>query len=84
VKPGARAVKTTAYFERRMLDRPDIQREWVEHVVRHPLQRQRQRDGRIRCWGYIAEKDMYLRVVVLEDGETVHNAFFDRDFVERL
>jgi len=25
---------------------------------------------------------MYSRVVILEDGETVHNAFFDRDFVE--
>ena len=23
-----------------------------------------------------------LRVVTLEDGETVHNAFFDRDFRE--
>ena len=25
-------------------------------------------------------KQRYLRVVTLEDGETVHNAFFDRDF----
>jgi hypothetical protein len=24
----------------------------------------------------------YLRVVTLEDGETVHNAFFDRNFRE--
>lgn len=23
-----------------------------------------------------------LRVILLEDGETVHNAFFDRDFKE--
>jgi len=23
-----------------------------------------------------------LRVILLEDGETVHNAFFDRDFRE--
>jgi len=23
-----------------------------------------------------------LRVILLEDGETVHNAFFDRDFEE--
>ena len=26
------------------------------------------------------EQARYLRVVALEDGETVHNAFFDRDF----
>ena len=24
----------------------------------------------------------YLRVILLEDGETVHNAFFDRNFKE--
>ena len=24
----------------------------------------------------------YLRVVTLEDGETIHNAFFDRNFQE--
>ncbi len=77
-------MKTTAYFERRMADRPDIRREWVARVIRSPIRRHRQSDGRIRCWGYIEERGMYLRVVLLEDGETVHNAFFDRDFVETL
>ena len=28
------------------------------------------------------DRPRYLRVVVLEDGETVHNAFLDRDFRE--
>ncbi len=74
-------MRTTPYFERRMLDRPDIRWEWVERVIRCPVRRHRQSDGRFRCWGYIEERDMYLRVVILEDGETVHNAFFDRDFV---
>lgn len=73
-------MKTTAYFERRMSDRPDIRREWCERILRNYVKRQRQKDGRIRFWGYIAERDQYLRVVVLDDGETVHNAFFDRDF----
>nr|WP_198005414.1 hypothetical protein [Hydrogenivirga sp. 128-5-R1-1] len=39
-----------------------------------------QKDGRIRRWIYIEEADKYLRVVFLPDGETVHNAFFDRNF----
>ena len=40
-----------------------------------------QRDGRIRRWAAIAEMDgRYLRVILLPDGETVHNAFFDRSF----
>jgi len=34
-------------------------------------------------WGRIIDAGgKFLRVVVLEDGETVHNAFFDRDFKE--
>jgi hypothetical protein len=39
-----------------------------------------QSDGRKRMWGYIKEADKYLRIVVLEDNKTIHNAFFDRDF----
>lgn len=31
-------------------------------------------------WTYIDEEQKYLRVILLEDGETVHNAFFDRGF----
>jgi hypothetical protein len=30
--------------------------------------------------GYIPELGRYLRVVALADGETVHNAFPDRNF----
>jgi hypothetical protein len=41
-----------------------------------------QADGRIRRWALVAEaENRYLRVVLLADGETVHNAFFDRRFV---
>lgn len=43
-------------------------------------------DGRIRFWGKIVlaptTQARYLRVVTLEDGETIHNAFFDRNFRE--
>ena len=39
-----------------------------------------QADGRIRKWSYIEGVDKYLRVILLEDGETVHNVFFDRSF----
>ena len=39
-----------------------------------------QGDGRIRCWKRIPEADdRVLRVVLLSDGQTVHNAFFDRN-----
>jgi len=35
-------------------------------------------------WSKIKEVDKYLRVVLLEDGETIHNAFFDRNFKEEI
>lgn len=41
-----------------------------------------QTDGRIRKWSLIEEVGKHLRVILLKDGETVHNAFFDRDFKE--
>ncbi len=77
-------MRFTDYFCH-MRERPDralIRLDWIEDVMHNPVMEQRQRDGRIRRWGYIAEADRYLRVVLLDDGETVHNAFFDRRFKE--
>jgi hypothetical protein len=72
-------VKTTRYFEEQVLrKRPYIRREWCEEAVRAPDETARQEDGRIRYWKYIPELGRALRVVTLEDGETVHNAFPDR------
>jgi hypothetical protein len=76
-------VRFTRYFEhmRRRPDRAAIRLEWIEHVNAHPAREQIQRDGRIRRWAPITEMDgRYLRVILLPDGETVHNAFFDRSF----
>jgi hypothetical protein len=74
-------VKTTRYFEEQVLrKRPYIRREWCEQVIARPLRREVQPDGRIRFWGRIPGGRV-LRVVTLADGETVHNAFPDRNFV---
>lgn len=52
--------------------------EWIERAVNHPVRQMVQEDGRIRRWARVPEADgKFLRVVLLEDGETVHNAFFD-------
>jgi len=75
-------VKTTRYFEEQVLrKRPYIQRSWCQRVIDAPLKRVVQPDGRVRYWGEIGELGgRALRVVTLADGETVHNAFPDRDF----
>jgi hypothetical protein len=78
-------MKCTQYFlhTRKRGDRKDIDLEWVQYVVRSPEHKEVQADGRIRCWAKIEEaENRYLRVILLEDGETVHNAFFDRSFRE--
>ena len=76
-------MKTTRYFEalRLRADRAAIRDEWIERTIRSPLRESVQADGRIRRWARIPEaENRYLRVVLLADGETVHNAFFDRRF----
>ena len=70
-------------YTRQRNDRKDIKLEWIQHVIDHPGWEEVQTDGRIRRWAKIPEADdKYLRVILLEDGETVHNAFFDRTFRE--
>ncbi len=49
----------------------------------NPIREDIQSDGRIRRWARIEEADnRYLHVIILADGETVHNVFFDRRFKE--
>ncbi|MCS6909388.1 MAG: hypothetical protein NZM11_02290 [Anaerolineales bacterium] len=74
-------MKTTRYFEEQVLrKRPYLKREWCEQALQTPYRMETQPDGRVRYWVFIKELDKYLRVITLEDGETVHNAFPDRDF----
>jgi len=76
-------VRFTEYFQntRRRSDRKWIETAWIERVVNFPEREEIQVDGRIRRWARMPEAgNQYLRVVLLEDRETVHNAFFDRSF----
>lgn len=82
-------MKTTRYFEEQVLrKRPYLERDWCRQVIAAPLRREQEPNGRIRFWGRIVRPGeaapRVLRVVTLEDGETVHNAFFDRGFRESL
>ncbi len=78
-------MKTTRYFEEQVLrKRPYLDPGWIPPILTAPTGRVRQNDGRWRFWGPVTDprdgKTRALRVVTLDDGETVHNAFFDRDF----
>ena len=71
----------TRYFafdvmrRREYLDPIDIRR-----VLRRPERRETEPSGRVRLWGYVPSLGGYLRVVLLSDIETVHNAFLDEDY----
>ncbi len=75
----------TRYFEMRVMAGAD--RRWIapadiRRALLQPVRRERQADGRIRCWAYIPQLRTYIRIITLADGETVHNVFKDSDFIE--
>lgn len=77
-------MKYTQYFlyTRQRPDRAHIKDEWIDFTIKNPIHTEIQSDGRIRKWAKIEEVGKYLRVIMLEDQETVHNVFFDRNFRE--
>ncbi len=52
-------------------------------ALKNPERTEVEPGGRIRHWLYVPEAGKYLRVVTLEDGETVHNAMFDRTYARK-
>ena len=77
-------MKFTNYFHyiKKRPDRSKIKDAWIKDTINNPIKTEIQSDGRIRKWSKIQSEGKYLRVIMLEDGETVHNAFFDRNFKE--
>ena len=80
-------MKTTRYFDEQVLPRrPYLTHEMCEAVIAAPTRRKVQPDGRIRYWGAVVLPSLggsrMLRVVTLDDGATVHNAFLDRQYRE--
>lgn len=71
----------TRYFAFDVLPRrPGLDPLEIRRIISQPEARSLQRDGRIRLYGFSESLGCYLRVVLLSDGETVHNAFPDEGF----
>lgn len=74
-------MKTTRYFDEQILKkRTYLTYQMCLEVIMNPLKKEIQEDGRARYWAHVTELNKIVRVVVLEDGETIHNAFMDRNF----
>ncbi|MEY3749626.1 MAG: hypothetical protein RLZZ186_45 [Cyanobacteriota bacterium] len=78
-------MQVTAYFRDVVREKhPGIETAWILRVMEAPLEQRRQSDGRYALWGLVPEAgNRALRVITLEDRETVHNAFFDRGFLRQ-
>jgi hypothetical protein len=75
----------TRYFAFDVLPRrPYLDPLEILRVISQPPAKQIQPDGRIRLYGFSESLGCYLRVVLLSDGETVHNAFADEDHEDPL
>jgi hypothetical protein len=74
--------KYTSYFENEVLrKRPYLKKQWCIKVIESPLKVERQEHNRFRFWGKVEELGgRILRVITLDDKETIHNAFPDRRF----
>jgi hypothetical protein len=86
---GRKGMRTTRYFVEQVLrKRPYLPTEQFDVILAEPLRRFEQPDGRIRYWGRVTDprdgQRRVLRIVTLDDGETVHNAFFDRGYRETM
>ena len=72
----------TRYFAFDVMPRrPELDVLEIRRIIERPEMRVIQKDKRIRLYGYSPSLESYLRIVLLSDGETVHNAFPDEGFV---
>ena len=75
----------TEYFREQVLrKRPYLKNEGCLAILAAPVAREIQSDGRIRSWGFVDDlPGKAIRVVTLEDGVTLHNAFPDSGFTRK-
>lgn len=60
--------------------RPYLTEDLLDNIIRNPIEKETQNDNKVKLWGYSSLHNKYVRIILLEDQETVHTAFFDRNF----
>lgn len=55
-----------------------------QRVIEEPVKEEPQDDGSLNFWGYLAERDRYLKVVVDPGKREVITAHFDRVFRRKM
>ena len=75
-------MKAVPYFYR-AIEKHGVRENEVRTALRNEVEREVQPGGRIRLWGWVAERGLHLRVILLPDGETLFNAFPDSNFTRK-
>lgn len=76
-------IKMTDYFKNSILrKRPEFsdREEDILNWIDHPNQIEPQTDGRKRLYARDGKTSKWVRIILLNDMETIHNIFYDRDF----
>ena len=60
--------------------RPYLNDEIIESILQNSLKIENQDNGWTKIWGFSDIHNKFIRIVMLEDGITIHTAFFDRSF----
>ncbi|WP_371195140.1 hypothetical protein [Glaciecola sp. SC05] len=79
-------MQTTDYFAKK-LNQPEyqhIQAQWIISTYTSPEFKFKQSDGRFGLYRKITEmNNQYLKLVLLKDGKTVRDVYFDKKFNPR-
>lgn len=55
-----------------------------QRVIEEPVKEKWQNDGSLNFWGYVEERDRYLKVVVDPEKQEIITAHFDRVFRRKM
>jgi hypothetical protein len=81
------ALRFSRHFEKdrsRRSDRREITIEKCQRVIEVAVKEEPQDDGSINFWGYVEERDRYLKVAVNPEVQEVITAHFDRVFRRKV
>lgn len=78
-----KSLSMTEYFKNSILQRRveflDREKDIIEWIS-HPTKTEAQSDGRIKIFARDLKENKWVRIILLEDGKTIHNIFYDRNF----
>ncbi|MBT1450536.1 hypothetical protein KJ365_06540 [Glaciecola sp. XM2] len=80
-------MQSTNYFKQKRLEpsQMHIKQRWIENTYLSPEFRLLQSDGRVSLFSKVSEmNNQYLRLILLKDGKTVRDAYFDKHFNPRM